>query len=75
MKKIKYFLDNMIARGTKALMVLLVFISLFFVLTIGSIAYTLQTEMNYFLQPYGIHLTILLILGIYLDKVENRYYF
>lgn len=48
MKKIKYFLDNMIARGTKALMVLLVFISLFFVLTIGSIAYTLQTEMNYF---------------------------
>lgn len=44
MKKIKYFLDNIVSKGTPALMMLLVFISLFFVLSIGSIAYFIRTD-------------------------------
>ncbi len=44
MRKIKYFLDNVISKGTPALMVLLIFMSLFFVLTIGSIAFLIRTD-------------------------------
>jgi len=44
MKKIKYFLDNMISKGTGALVILLVFLSLFFVLVIGSLAFFIRED-------------------------------
>jgi L-fucose mutarotase/ribose pyranase (RbsD/FucU family) len=49
MKKIKYFLDNMISKGTGALMVMLVLVSLFFVFVIGSLAYFIRVDnVDYF---------------------------
>jgi ion channel POLLUX/CASTOR len=49
MKKIKYYLDNMISKGTGALMMMLVLVSLFFVLTIGSVAFYIRTDgVDYF---------------------------
>ena len=44
MKKIKYFLDNMISKGTGALVILLIFLSLFFVLVIGSLAFFIRED-------------------------------
>lgn len=49
MKKIKYFFDNMISKGTGALMMMLVLVSLFFVFAIGSLAYVIRVDhVDYF---------------------------
>jgi len=46
-KRLKYLFDNLVTRGTGALMGVLVIATLLFVLVMGSIAYTIYDEFNY----------------------------
>jgi len=49
MKKIKYLLDNIISKGVASLMILLVFITLFFALIVGSFAHLIREDgVDYF---------------------------
>ena len=47
MKRLKYLFDNLVTRGTGALMGVLVIATLIFVLVMGTIAYSFYNEFNY----------------------------